>query len=138
MKWLSFITQFKIEFLLLFTGCRKVLEKMPGQSYKYSFTINSACNYTQHLQTTIFIKFLVKCFFCNITWTGQTSLPNCAYFPSYSVKCVSCFMLTHFMTRWHLNIRKVKVASKLYSKIIFVAGTDLYKPVMNKNVTTRK
>ena len=28
-KRLSFITQFKIEFLLLFTGCRKVLRKMP-------------------------------------------------------------------------------------------------------------
>ena len=30
-KWkrLSFITQFKIEFLLPFTGCRKVLGKMP-------------------------------------------------------------------------------------------------------------
>ena len=26
---LSFMTQFKIEFLLLFTGRRKVLEKMP-------------------------------------------------------------------------------------------------------------
>ena len=29
MKRLSFITQFKIEFLLLFNGCRKVLGKMP-------------------------------------------------------------------------------------------------------------
>ena len=29
MKRLSFITQFKIEFLLPFTGCRKVLRKMP-------------------------------------------------------------------------------------------------------------
>ena len=28
MKRLSFITQFKIEFLLPFTGCRKVLGKM--------------------------------------------------------------------------------------------------------------
>ena len=27
---LSFITQFKIEFLLTFTGCRKMLGKMPG------------------------------------------------------------------------------------------------------------
>ena len=30
MKWLNFITQFKIKFLLLFTGCRKVLGKMPA------------------------------------------------------------------------------------------------------------
>ena len=29
MKRLSFITQFKIAFLLPFTGCRKVLGKMP-------------------------------------------------------------------------------------------------------------
>ena len=29
MKRLNFITQFKIEFLLLFTGCRKVPGKMP-------------------------------------------------------------------------------------------------------------
>ena len=41
MKRLSFITQFKIEFLLPFTGCRKVLAKMPallptiGESTKY-------------------------------------------------------------------------------------------------------
>ena len=30
MKRLSFITQSKIEFLLLFSGCKKVLGKMPG------------------------------------------------------------------------------------------------------------
>ena len=30
MKRLSYITQFKIEFLLPFTGCRNVLRKMPG------------------------------------------------------------------------------------------------------------
>ena len=29
MKRLSFITQFRIEFLLPFTGCRKMLGKMP-------------------------------------------------------------------------------------------------------------
>ena len=32
MKRLSFITQFKNQFLLLFTGCRKVLGKMPDLS----------------------------------------------------------------------------------------------------------
>ena len=31
MKRLSLITQFKIEFLLPFTGCRKVLRKMSGK-----------------------------------------------------------------------------------------------------------
>ena len=30
---LSFITQFKIEFLLLLTGCRKMLGKMPELTY---------------------------------------------------------------------------------------------------------
>ena len=34
MKRLSFITQFKIEFLLLFTGCRKMHGKMPGKYKK--------------------------------------------------------------------------------------------------------
>ena len=29
-KRISFITQFKTEFLILFTGCRKVLGKMPA------------------------------------------------------------------------------------------------------------
>ena len=28
---------------------------------------------------------------------------------SYSVKYISCFMLRHFMTPWHLNIWKVKI-----------------------------
>ena len=32
LKRLRFITQFKSEFLLLFTSCRKVLGKMPGYS----------------------------------------------------------------------------------------------------------
>ena len=33
MKRLSFIIQFKIEFLLLFTGCRKVLGQIPELVY---------------------------------------------------------------------------------------------------------
>ena len=37
MKRLSFITQFKIEFLLPFTGCRKVLGKMPGSTVSKAF-----------------------------------------------------------------------------------------------------
>ena len=31
------------------------------------------------------------------------------YFPSYSIKCVSCFMLKHLMMPWHLNIWKFKI-----------------------------
>ena len=37
MKRLIFITQFKIEFLLPFTGCRKVLGKMPA--HLFSITV---------------------------------------------------------------------------------------------------
>ena len=37
MKRLSFTTQFKIEFLLLFTGCRKVLGKIPECFHCYFF-----------------------------------------------------------------------------------------------------
>ena len=41
MKRLSFITQFKIEFLLLFTGCRKVLGKMPELIYQCNLKENT-------------------------------------------------------------------------------------------------
>ena len=36
LKGLSFITQFKIEFLLPFTSCRKVLRKMPAWASRYN------------------------------------------------------------------------------------------------------
>ena len=36
---MSFITQFKIEFLLPFTGSRKVLGKMPGDRFLEVITI---------------------------------------------------------------------------------------------------
>ena len=42
MKRLSFITQFKIEFLLPFTSCRKVLGKMPD------IIIIKNCNHANH------------------------------------------------------------------------------------------
>ena len=54
-------------------------------------------------------NFLIKTFFCNVTWTGQIWSPDYVYFPSYSVKCVLCFMLRHLMTSWHFNIWKVKI-----------------------------
>ena len=48
-KNMSFITQFKIEFLLPFTSCRKVLGKMPDMirenyeynSFKYIIVLNA-------------------------------------------------------------------------------------------------
>ena len=36
-------------------------------------------------------------------------LPGCVCFPSYSIKCASCFTLRHLMTSWHLNIWKFKI-----------------------------
>ena len=40
MKKLSFITQFKIEFLLPFTGCRKVLGKKAAINITTKFSAN--------------------------------------------------------------------------------------------------
>ena len=58
---------------------------------------------------TFFIEFFIfYLFFCNITKTAQISLPDFAYFLSYSVKSVSCFTLRYLMTSKNLNIWKVK------------------------------
>ena len=49
-------------------------------------------------------------FLQRIFWpTGQISLTGFVYFPSYSVKCVSCFMLRYLMTLWQLNISKINI-----------------------------
>ena len=56
-------------------------------------------------QATLFIELFDKNFFYNISWTSQISLPECFYFPCYSI-CVSCFMFRHLMMSWHLNIWK--------------------------------
>ena len=40
MKRLSFITQFKIEFLLTFKDCRKVLGKIPATVYFLNVNIS--------------------------------------------------------------------------------------------------
>ena len=42
--------------------------------------------------------FLWKFSFCNITQTGQISIPECVYIPSYSVECIFSFMLGHLRT----------------------------------------
>ena len=41
-----------------------------------------------------------------MTETGQVSLADCVYSPSYSVKCISRFMLMHLITS---QIRKCKI-----------------------------
>ena len=56
-KRLSFITQFKIEFLLLFTGCRKVLGKMP---------VNALIQPSQKWES---FNFLVETFLHFLSWT---------------------------------------------------------------------
>ena len=45
--------------------------------------------------------FLIKKFLLGIY---ISSLRDSFFFPSYSVKCVSCFIFKHLMTSWHLNI----------------------------------
>ena len=40
MKRLSFITQFKIEFLPQFIGCRKVPGKMPERSFPFLYIVH--------------------------------------------------------------------------------------------------
>ena len=47
MKRLSFITLFKIEILLPFTGCRKVLRKMPDSNILLQFCGNL---YVEHFR----------------------------------------------------------------------------------------
>ena len=54
-------------------------------------------------------NFWWKCFFCNITQTGEMPFWECVYFPNCSIKCVSCFMLGQLMTSWDLNIWKVEI-----------------------------
>ena len=61
---------------------------------------------------------MIKNLFCNVTYTGQISLPDFVYFSSCSVKYISCFMLGHLMTSRRLNIWKIKIRTDttLYSK----------------------
>ena len=49
-------------------------------------------------------------FFGNITETSQIWSPDCVYFSSYSLECVSHFMLSHFddFIRFE-NLWKVKI-----------------------------
>ena len=47
-------------------------------------------------QAAILVEVFDKIFSFIILHTGQISLTDCIYFPSYSVKCI-CFMLRHFM-----------------------------------------
>ena len=61
-------------------------------------------------------NFMIKKLSCNVIQTGQIFLPGCICFPSYSVKCISCFMLRHLMTSWDLNIWTFKIWLSLERK----------------------
>ena len=50
-----------------------------------------------------------KVLFCNISYVSQISLPDCHYSSSYSVKCVSSFMLRYLVRWWDFKIWKVKI-----------------------------
>ena len=45
----------------------------------------------------------------SIGWTLVKDRLGCVYFPSYSLKWVSCFMLKQLMMSWYLNIWKFKI-----------------------------
>ena len=78
-----------------FGGCAEFLgnTKEPGTSF----------------QSTVFVEFFHKIILFGICQTGPISLTDCVYFPSYSVKCISCFMLRHLMMWWNLKIRDTKI-----------------------------
>ena len=60
-------------------------------------------------------NFLIIIFLLQYYIKWPISLPQCVYFSSYLVKCISWFMLWHLMTLWHLNIWKVKIFSRMKS-----------------------
>ena len=68
------------------------------------FNITKSLVLVSGTQFSYFPIFLLQ--YC-INW--PMSLPECVYFPSYSAKRVSCFMLKYLMTSWYLNIWKVKI-----------------------------
>ena len=55
-------------------------------------------------------NFLIKFFFCHVTQIGQVSLLDCVYFPSYLVKSIPRFMLSHLMTSWNLRFSNSKIS----------------------------
>ena len=60
-------------------------------------------------QATFFIEFFDKRFSFVILHVLTEIYQVIQDFSSYSVKCVSCSMLRHLKTSWHLNTWKVKI-----------------------------
>ena len=63
--------------------------------------------------------------------TGQISLTEHVYLPSYSVKCFSDFMLKHFMTSWNFQDVKFDCLENEKNfevkKIVFPSFTSFFK-----------
>ena len=90
MKRLSFISQFKIESLLLFTNCRKVPGKMPGLGVETKKTM-SVKTLTKNMKKLIqFISF--NFLFCGSTIvviTIEMQHPLSFYLTSFSIRFLS-------------------------------------------------
>ena len=90
---------------------------------KFHFPIEVVYNYFQTQRSLALVfrpqilqNFFMKFFFCNMTWPSRVSLTDCVYFQSYSVKCISCFMLRHLMTSWNLKMLNSKIWFSLERK----------------------
>ena len=57
------------------------------------------------VQVSVFVEF----FWWIWVTDCQIWVTDCVYFPSYSAKCISCFMLRHLMASWNSNIWKSKI-----------------------------
>ena len=71
------------------------------------------CKHTKEPGTSFQVAVYVKPFDEIIFLTYDINWPNfikdCIYFPGYSVKCISCFMLRYLMTLWKLKIYNSKI-----------------------------
>ena len=120
----------KMKFLKQATYIRYVIAKLP------KFAQSSIQTSSDSLLRRILWSFILK----YIAWTGQISLSDCVYLPSYLVKCVSWFMLWYLMTSWHFNILKVKTwlfqerkeLLKWNKKTLFLVSKKLFLDTQNK------
>ena len=78
----------------MFQYSRRQNVSMPSEQ---NMSQGAKCFNTPILYTTPGCSFQAI-FFCNITGTSKLALPVCVYFPNYSVKHISCFMLRYLLT----------------------------------------
>ena len=128
MKRLSFMTQFNIQFLLLFTGCRKVLGKMPADWLSNHMLVCQTMHTTDFtcLRQFIFVPgnlcgqnlFLIT--FSNMVshlhqflWSPSSSLMSCSLIISLLV-----ILIILKITDFRLSVR-VRFANLLFSALHF-------------------